>query len=159
MPASSILFFNSKDEPCEPVLPLERLSSSQNSSKPSKSKHKVLIVDNDQYLRRMAAELLRCDGYEVAEALNDREIVAQAREFKPDIVLTEVVMPEVEGLQLIQELLQLDSQMKIVAVSGSLRAETYLRVARVLGAKATLLKPLTGDALLRTIREITDGRS
>ena len=71
------------------------------------------------------------------------------------MVLTELVMQEAEGLQLIQQLLELDPQLKIVAMSGAFRAENYLKVARTLGARATLLKPLTGEALLQTLRDIS----
>lgn len=158
MPASTILYSDSKNRQHESAVPPEPLHEDHCSAEPSKRKQKILLADDDQYLRRMAAELLRTDGYDVTEVSNGREALAQVRLFKPDIVVTEIVMPEVEGLQLIQEVLQLDPQIKILAVSGTFRAENYLRIARALGARATLLKPLTGDALLKTIREISDER-
>lgn len=156
MPVSPIFSSNSKNERHEFTDSRELFCRVQGSSKALKRKQKLLIADDDVPMRRMAAELLRANGYDVTEASNGKEALAQAKALKPDIVLTELVMPEVEGLQLIQELLQFDPRITIVAISGTFRADTYLRVASALGAKATLHKPLTGDALLRAVQQVSD---
>jgi CheY-like chemotaxis protein len=158
MPPSSIFFITAKKDQHEVPVPQELFPEDRRSQVLSTPKQKVLIADDDDYVRRMITELLRMDGYEVTEAFNGRQALAQARELKPDIVVTEVVMPEMDGLQLIPELLQLNPQTAIVAVSGNFLAETYLRVASALGAKATLFKPLTGEALLATVRQVSNGK-
>jgi DNA-binding response OmpR family regulator len=117
-----------------------------------KHKKKVLIVDDDESLRRMLAALLKAAGYDVVQASNGREVLSRTELLQADVILTEIVMPELEGLQLIQELLQRKPGLNIVAMSGADRAENYLAVARSLGAKATLTKPLHAEELLRIIR-------
>lgn len=64
-------------------------------------------------------------------------------------------MPELEGLQLIQKLLQLNPSLRIIAMSGAGRAENYFATAKSLGAKATLRKPLTAGELLQTLHEVS----
>ncbi len=72
-----------------------------------KQQKRVLIVDNDESLRRMLAALLESAGYEITQASNGREALNHAGTLEMDTILTEIVMPEVEGLHLIQKLLQL----------------------------------------------------
>ena len=120
-----------------------------------KQQKKVLIVDDDESLRRRLAALLEAAGYEITQASNGREALDRAGTLEADIILTEIVMPEVEGLQLIQELLRLNPSQRIIAMSGAHRAESYLATAKSLGAKATLTKPLPAEKLLRTLHQIS----
>jgi CheY-like chemotaxis protein len=120
-----------------------------------KQQKRVLIVDDDESLRRMLAALLEASGYEVAQASNGREALNRAGTLEADIILTEMVMPEMEGLQLIQELLQLNPSLRIIAMSGADRAENYLATAKSLGAKATLRKPLTAGELLQILHQVS----
>jgi len=120
-----------------------------------KQQKKVLIVDDDESLRRRLAALLEAAGYEVTQASNGREALNRAGTLEADIILTEIVMPEVEGLQLIQELLRLNPSQRIIAMSGAHRAESYLATAKSLGAKATLTKPLPAEKLLRTLHQVS----
>jgi DNA-binding response OmpR family regulator len=121
-----------------------------------RQKTSVLIVDDDESLRRIVAALLEAAGFEVTQASNGREVLSRAGGLDADVVLTEIVMPEVEGLQLIRELLELNPRLNIIAMSGAERAQNYLAVARSLGAKATLRKPLHGEELLRILRQVLD---
>jgi len=120
-----------------------------------KQQKKVLIVDNDESLRRRLAALLEAAGYEITQASNGREALNRAGTLDADIILTEIVMPEVEGLQLIQELLRLNPSQRIITMSGAHRAEGYLATAKSLGAKATLTKPLPAEQLLRTLHQVS----
>ena len=148
--------------PCDPTwaflrkpLAAEEVTSKVRTALLSpKRRQQVLIVDDDRPLRRMTAALLEAAGYTASQAANGREALDYLSGQKPDMVLTELVMPEVEGLQLIRQLLKLDPRLKIVAMSGVSRAETYLKVATRLGARATLLKPLTAEVLLQTVRDM-----
>ena len=111
-----------------------------------KQQKKVLIVDNDESLRRRLAALLEAAGYEITQASNGREALNRAGTLEAETILTEIVMPEVEGLQLIQELLRLNPSQRIIAMSGAHRAESYLATAKLLGAKATFTKPLPAES-------------
>ena len=91
-------------------------------------------------------------GYEVETAENGRKAIAQIPEFKPDLIILDLVMPEQEG---IETLLQLHSQynsIPVVAISGALGASQYLNVADLLGADATLTKPIKAEEMLRAIK-------
>jgi CheY-like chemotaxis protein len=118
----------------------------------------ILIVDDDETGRRIIAEVLATAGYEVAEAANGREALKLLAERPTDLLLTEIVMPEREGLQLIQDVRKLHPETRIVAMSGNLRAGNYLSIARVLGASQTLRKPLAVSELLRSLRVVASGR-
>jgi DNA-binding response OmpR family regulator len=120
-----------------------------------KQQKRILIVDDDESLRHILAALLEAAGYEVTQASNGREALKRAGTLEADVILTEIVMPEVEGLQLIQKLLQLNPSLRIIAMSGADRAENYLATAKSLGAKATLTKPLSAGELLRTLHEVS----
>jgi len=120
-----------------------------------KQQKRVLIVDDDESLRRRLAALLEAAGYEITQASNGREALNRAGTLEADIILTEIVMPEVEGLQLIQELLRLNPSQRIIAMSGAHRAESYLATAKLLGAKATFTKPLPAEKLLRTFHQVS----
>jgi CheY-like chemotaxis protein len=117
----------------------------------------ILIVDDDETGRRIIAEVLDAAGYEVVQAANGREALELLAKRPTDLLLTEIVMPEREGLQLIQEVRKLHPETRIVAMSGNRRAGNYLSVARVLGASETLRKPLTVSELLRSLRAAASG--
>lgn len=111
---------------------------------------KVLIVDDDQPSRTEIAALLAANGYAVS-ATTGSEALAHFVEIQPDIVVTEIVMAGQEGLELIRKLRQLRQDLAIVAVTGGVRACSYLKAARLLGANAALTKPFPADELLNAL--------
>ena len=134
--------------PCGSERLLHKIRVVLKASRPTKT---ILIVDDDESTRRAVAELLEEAGYEVSEAANGKEALRSLARRKTQLVLTELVMPEADGLQLIQQLRKSDPEVRVIAMSGASRAETYLSVARILGARATLQKPLPAEQLLQTV--------
>ena len=121
-----------------------------------KQQKKVLIVDDDESLRRRLRRAARGAGYEITQASNGREALNRAGTLEADIILTEIVMPEVEGLQLIQELLRLNPSQRIIAMSGAHRAESYLATAKSLRVKATLHRNLyPRKSCSRTLHQVS----
>lgn len=118
---------------------------------------KVLIVDDDELFRTMLEEMLRRDGYQVTVAGNGAEaLVAIARD-RPQLLITDILMPEKDGIELIMELAQGGDQIPIIAVSGGRRAisqEFNLESARLMGVQATLPKPFTREALRAVIARV-----
>ena len=96
--------------------------------------------------------MLRGAGYSVESAPDGREAVHRLAEAAFDLVITDLVMPEQEGIETIQILRKEFPHLKIVAVSGAFGGE-YLRVARLLGAHAILEKPFSVDSLLAVVEE------
>lgn len=115
---------------------------------------KVLVVDDEELVRLTLRQMLESEGHEVLEARNGREAVAIQNETPADIVLTDIIMPEQEGIETIIQLRRQDPNLRIIAISGGGRMKNldFLRVAANVGADATLTKPFTTDELVEVIR-------
>jgi len=113
----------------------------------------IMVADWDTSERRMLADLLETAGYRVLQAANGMEALTLLAGNAPDLLLTDIVMPEKDGLELIQDVRKNHSKTTIIAMSGTARADDYLSVARLLGAKRTLKKPLVVDQLLASLRD------
>jgi CheY-like chemotaxis protein len=117
----------------------------------------ILVVDDDPMLRHYLAELLEGEGYVVHQASDGEAGLQLYREHRPDLVLTDIVMPNREGIELILTLGAGEPRKPIVAMSGggALQAcEDYLNMARLLGADAVLQKPFPAQQLLQTITDL-----
>lgn len=114
----------------------------------------ILVVDDDAQLRRFIVELLEGEGFVVIQAPDGETGVKLFREHGPDLILTDIVMPDGEGIELIQTIGASTQRRPIVAMSGGGALKfgaDYLRMARLLGADAALQKPFTGTQLLQTV--------
>jgi len=129
---------------------VDRVRLALEAARPARS---ILVVDGDESERRVIAELLKTAGYEVTEAANGKQALALLASGTPDLLLTEIVMPEKDGLELIQDVRKRNLKTTILAMSGTAKADGYLSIARHLGAHRTLKKPLSVDQLLRVLRE------
>ncbi|HUR60190.1 MAG TPA: response regulator [Opitutaceae bacterium] len=117
---------------------------------------RILLVDDDDMLRGMLARLLAHHGHTAVEARNGQVALKLFADARVDLVLTDIVMPEVEGLAVLMELRKLTQPIKIIAMSGGGRqgAMDYLKAARQLGAIKVLTKPFSNDALMAAIEEV-----
>src|SRR5665213_3241891 len=79
---------------------------------------KVLVIDDDHLVRRTISRILQTGGYRVALAEDGAKGVAKFRSERPDLVITDIIMPEKEGIETIIELLRDNPQARIIAVSG-----------------------------------------
>jgi DNA-binding response OmpR family regulator len=118
----------------------------------------ILIIDDDDQIRRVLRKTLERDGYDVVDAPNGKEGIKLFRENPADLVITDLIMPEKEGIETIRELRRDFPEVKIIAISGGGRIgpDSYLKMAKGLGAQRTLTKPLDGDELLKTVRELVN---
>lgn len=113
--------------------------------------HTVLVVDDDRATQRLLAATLGAAGYRVLTAGNGREALDYLRDNKVDLVITDLVMPEIDGLELLRVLRMEPSSPPLIAMSV---APEYLQVAAALGARQTLLKPVDLDALLTMVKGV-----
>ena len=111
----------------------------------------ILIIEDDNSLRDMLATVLRAEGYTVAEAIDGRDGVDKHREQPADLVLTDVIMPRMDGLETIGALRRATPDLAIVAMSGTTECGLYLRMSELLGAHWTLPKPFSRMALLEAV--------
>jgi len=113
---------------------------------------RALIVDDDESVRLDLARSMRKAGYRVAFASTAREAIAEIGDAAPDIVFTDVFMPETDGLELINWLRRRNSPIPLVAMSGAKGTLTgQLGLAAKLGAKATIAKPFREADVLEAI--------
>ncbi len=114
---------------------------------------KIVVIDDHDEFREMICEMLEKEGHEVADAPDGKEGIKLIQKFKPQLLITDILMPEQDGYETIIELKKYMPEVKIIAVSGGgrLSPEGYLDVARELGAKTTLMKPFSRDELVLAI--------
>jgi CheY-like chemotaxis protein len=120
---------------------------------------RILLIDDDAELRLMLREMLEQAGYDVVEASNGREGVACYEATSIDLVITDILMPEQEGLETITLLQHINPQVKIIAVSGGglTGRMDFLYVAAMLGVQRTLRKPISRQTLLEAVRDLIQG--
>jgi YesN/AraC family two-component response regulator len=117
---------------------------------------RILIIDDDFHVRDMMERLLRRAGYDAQLAENGVEAVKMHRENPMDLVITDIIMPEKEGLEIITEFRRDYPAVKLIAISGGGRIgpANYLKMARLLGAERTFAKPVDTSQLLSAIGEL-----
>lgn len=116
----------------------------------------ILIIEDDAQVRKLLMRILDSAGYNVLEAVDGKEGVKLFNQNPADLVVTDLVMPEQEGLETIRLLRKRVSNVKIIAISGGGRIgpEDYLLMAKGLGARQTLKKPINREDLLFSVREV-----
>jgi CheY-like chemotaxis protein len=119
---------------------------------------RILLVEDDEAVREILRKTLVSAGHDVEEAPNGVVALAAYRRQASDVVITDLVMPEKNGLEAIMELRSLDPAVKIIAMSGGGRSlgpgQLYLESARLFGALRILSKPFTAQALLKMVSEV-----
>jgi two-component system response regulator (stage 0 sporulation protein F) len=118
----------------------------------------ILLVEDDDQLRAMLKRLLTGEGYEVCEASNGAGVADMHEKQRFDLVITDLVMPNIEGLEVIMDLRRIDRAVRIIAMSGGGRtkAEDYLRIAQKLGVQLTLSKPFGNQEFLEAVRVVLE---
>ncbi len=113
----------------------------------------ILVIDDDPQMRRMLARILQGAGHEVQLAANGLEGLRAFRTLRPDLVITDIVMPVKEGLDTILLLRSWCPEAKIIAISGGSRIghKDYLAEATELGASAIIAKPFRSEELLAKV--------
>jgi DNA-binding response OmpR family regulator len=113
----------------------------------------ILVIDDDAQVLNLVSEMLRLEGHAVDVAENGLRALQKLGDHRFDLVITDLLMPEKEGLETITELRRANDLVPIVAMSGGGRVgpREYLDTARCLGANATLAKPFARQELLATV--------
>lgn len=113
----------------------------------------ILVIEDDAPLRALMATLLRLEGHIVSEAADGNEGLARQLDFPADLVITDIVMPEKDGLETITALGKMMPGTPIIAVSGAEHHVLYLRMTEILGARRTLKKPFVRTEFLGAVAE------
>jgi len=116
----------------------------------------ILLIDDDENLRTITAEILRSAGHTTDTAGDGRAGLALYKAKLHDLVITDIVMPDMDGLELIDKLRQTEPRPRVIAMSGGHRFSkpVYLPTAKRLGAERTLAKPARPDVLLQIVADV-----
>jgi CheY-like chemotaxis protein len=116
----------------------------------------ILIVEDDKDLREMLRDSLVKRKHTVLEASNGKEAMLRFKPSITDLLITDLIMPDEDGLKLIMDIKTLKPAIKIIAISGGGKAGpgNYLDVAKALGANAVFSKPFSLRDLLTKIEEL-----
>jgi len=115
---------------------------------------RILIIDDEELVRFTLRQMLERAGHEVHEARDGEEGLAQYREQRPDLVITDIIMPEKEGIETILELRRDGQDVKLIAISGGGRIGNLgvLETAKKLGADEAMAKPIERNQLLAMVQ-------
>ena len=119
----------------------------------------ILIIEDDDQVRGVLQRMLEGAGYEVMTAANGRDAMRLQQKTPARVVVTDIVMPEQEGLQTITELRRDHPDTKIIAISGGggIGSDQYLRLAGRLGAQEVFPKPFSHKDLLAAVERLGGG--
>lgn len=114
----------------------------------------VLIIDDEELVRFTLRQILAADGHEVTEARNGAEGYRMYLAQAVDVVVTDIIMPEQEGIETIIKLRSHNPDVKIIAISGGGRRKNmdFLKVAEKIGADVVLAKPFSMEELQGAVR-------
>jgi len=117
---------------------------------------RILVVDDEEQMRRVLKQMLESAGYQVSEAPDGKVALWISKVSPADLTITDLIMPEKEGIETIRELKRDFPEVRVIAISGGgkVGAELYLDMARELGIDRTLEKPFKKEDLLKAVKEV-----
>lgn len=113
----------------------------------------ILVIDDEPQMRQLLVRILWAAGHAVHEARDGREGIALFNRVRPALVITDILMPDKEGIETIRELHAKAPKIPVLAISGG-DHPTYMRAATELGATAALAKPFEADKLLSLVAQL-----
>jgi len=117
---------------------------------------RILLIEDNDPIRALLRETLELDGHTVIEARNGKQGLALFQHANADLVITDIVMPEKDGLEVVMGLREKHPSVSIIAMSGADSGD-YLDSARLMDAAKVLLKPFTDDVLMAAIHDLLPG--
>jgi len=117
---------------------------------------RILIIDDEPQIRSMLTLMLEREGYEVVEAPDGVDGIKIYRQNPADLIITDLIMPNKDGIGMIIDLKKEFPEVKIIAMSGGglNKPDGYLKGAKKLGASCTLTKPIDREEILRVVAAI-----
>jgi len=112
----------------------------------------ILIIDDEESVRALLRFALEAVGYEVTEAANGRQGLERYRQRPMDLVIVDMLMPVMNGLDMLLELTRQFLHAKVIAISGAGEDQNVLDAEKLLGARQTVQKPFSMPLLLRAVR-------
>ena len=116
----------------------------------------ILVIDDEEPVRTLLRNYLESEGYSVCMARDGKQALQLFAKYHADLIITDVFMPEKDGLEVLAALRQNGATLPVIAISGGgrMRMDDVLRIAQSLGATRVLDKPIALDLLLETVQEL-----
>ncbi|MCF7892443.1 MAG: response regulator [Candidatus Omnitrophica bacterium] len=120
-------------------------------------KKKVMIVDDDDGLRNELSEIMGSENYEVRTFSDGRKALAQIAEFHPRVLLLDIRMPKMNGIQILDRLKSGDiiNGTKVILITGFYDQQKCKKITQIYGADSYLLKPFDPEELIKKIKAVT----
>jgi len=120
---------------------------------------KILVIDDDALVRNTIAHILGREGYELVFASDGRQGLQLFKSEHPELIITDIIMPEKEGLEVIREIREMCSDSKIIAISGGGRLgnSDFLAMAAKFGACEIIVKPFDPSELTESVSRCLQG--
>jgi DNA-binding response OmpR family regulator len=115
---------------------------------------RVLVVDDEPVLGQLIDIILTTHGFEVSVAYNGLEGLRKVNAVKPDLVITDIVMPDMEGMELLRTLSRQGITIPVIVMSGNSLGTKFLDAAHLFGAQASLRKPFSKQELLDAVTRV-----
>lgn len=112
----------------------------------------ILVVDDDDSFRALVRHILEEDGHQIREATNGQEGLTLYRENPADLVITDILMPERDGMEVTLALTREFLDARVIAMTGATNSQNLLNVAKLFGARRVIQKPFPPAALLRAVQ-------
>jgi len=141
----------------KPFTPEELARKVRTVMGPPASAARILVADDEADVRSFLRTILENGGYQVIEAADGKQLLQQTRAGQVDLVITDLVMPEQEGLTTIQTLRREDPGVGVIAISGAFGGR-FLKTSQLLGSDAVLKKPVSAELLLAKVAELLKPR-
>ena len=115
---------------------------------------RILIVDDAAFMRMMIKDILTKNGYEIAaEAENGQKAVEKYPEAKPDLVLMDITMPEMDGIEALKKIKELDPNAKVIMCSAMGQQAMVIEAIQS-GAKDFIVKPFQAERVLEAVKKV-----
>lgn len=120
---------------------------------------RILIIDDEPHILTMLERMLGSEKYEIETAANGAEGIWKFKSKGADLVITDIIMPDKEGLETIREMRKMAPDLKIIAMSGGgkVSADNYLPMAEKFGAASILAKPFTKKEMVAAVERLLQG--
>jgi two-component system response regulator (stage 0 sporulation protein F) len=116
----------------------------------------ILIVDDEAPIRTLLRSILEADGHQVREAANGQIGLTLYRQAPADLVITDILMPERDGMEVTLALTQEFLDARVIAMTGANGDQNFLNVAKLFGARQVIQKPFTVEDVRRLVRYTLD---
>ena len=118
----------------------------------------ILVIDDDATIQLVFSQFLTSLGHEITQAENGKKGMSMIQETRPDLVITDIMMPEMDGLEILMQLRNRNVSVPVIAISGGMRSlpVNFLQQAKLFGARYVFEKPVPLEVLRNAVTELLD---